>query len=215
MVEIRGEICMPRDSSWIALEWYAVPEFFVSQGDAIAPPSCHFARSEGLASRAFFVAGGESFERSRTTWHWPWTLAERGRGWTSSQPHGGGGAREGGADHRTGVAPPGAVRLHAEREALAGCTGRTPAGATLYVTLEPCCHQGRQPPCTQAILEAGIARVVVGSGDPNPLVAGKGLAQLPGPWGGGGPSACWRRSAGALNLDLLPLHSPQSGPTWP
>ena len=64
--------------------------------------------------------------------------------------------------------------LHAEREALADCTC-SPAGATLYVTLEPCCHQGRQPPCTDAILGAGIARVVVGSGDPNPLVAGRGL----------------------------------------
>lgn len=48
----------------------------------------------------------------------------------------------------------------------------------MYVTLEPCCHQGRQPPCTDALLSAGIARVVVGSEDPNPLVAGKGLAQL-------------------------------------
>ena len=48
----------------------------------------------------------------------------------------------------------------------------------MYVTLEPCCHQGKQPPCTDAILEAGISRVVVGSGDPNPLVAGKGLEIL-------------------------------------
>lgn len=63
---------------------------------------------------------------------------------------------------------------HAERNALAHCT-ESPAGATMYVTLEPCCHQGRQPPCTDAILEAGIARVVVGSDDPNPLVAGKGI----------------------------------------
>ena len=50
----------------------------------------------------------------------------------------------------------------------------------MYVTLEPCCHQGRQPPCTDAILDAGIARVVVGSDDPNPLVAGKGLEILRG-----------------------------------
>ena len=50
----------------------------------------------------------------------------------------------------------------------------------MYVTLEPCCHHGRQPPCTDAILEAGIRRVVVGSGDPNPLVAGKGLDILRG-----------------------------------
>ena len=68
-------------------------------------------------------------------------------------------------------------QAHAERNALAACT-QSPAGATLYVTLEPCCHQGKQPPCTQAILEAGIARVVIGSADPNPLVAGKGAAVL-------------------------------------
>lgn len=62
---------------------------------------------------------------------------------------------------------------HAERNALASCT-ESPEGATLYVTLEPCCHYGKQPPCTLAVLEAKIARVVVGSGDPNPLVARKG-----------------------------------------
>lgn len=66
---------------------------------------------------------------------------------------------------------------HAERNALASCT-KSPRGATMYVTLEPCCHTGRQPPCTDAILEAGIRRVVVGSGDPNPLVAGKGIQIL-------------------------------------
>lgn len=63
---------------------------------------------------------------------------------------------------------------HAERNALASCT-ESPAGATMYVTLEPCCHHGKQPPCVDAILEAGIRRVVVGCGDPNPLVAGKGI----------------------------------------
>ncbi len=67
--------------------------------------------------------------------------------------------------------------LHAERHALANCT-ESPAGATLYVTLEPCCHQGRQPPCTSAILEAGIKRVVIGSPDPNPLASGKGIKIL-------------------------------------
>lgn len=64
--------------------------------------------------------------------------------------------------------------FHAERDALSRCT-ESPDGATMYVTLEPCCHHGKQPPCTDAILEAGIVRVVIGSGDPNPLVAGKGL----------------------------------------
>lgn len=67
--------------------------------------------------------------------------------------------------------------LHAEREAFAACR-ESPAGATLYVTLEPCCHHGRQPPCTDAILENGIQRVVIGSRDPNPLVAGKGIRIL-------------------------------------
>ena len=64
--------------------------------------------------------------------------------------------------------------LHAEREALAACT-EEPEGASIYVTLEPCCHYGKQPPCVNAILEAGIRRVIIGSSDPNPLVAGKGI----------------------------------------
>ena len=66
--------------------------------------------------------------------------------------------------------------LHAEREALKNCyqRGENPNGATIYVTLEPCCHFGKQPPCTYALIEAGIKQVVVGSRDPNPLVHGKG-----------------------------------------
>ena len=67
--------------------------------------------------------------------------------------------------------------LHAEREALAACT-EDPSGSTMYVTLEPCCHHGKQPPCTEALIAAGISRVVVGIPDPNPLVAGKGVAIL-------------------------------------
>ena len=63
---------------------------------------------------------------------------------------------------------------HAERNALASCT-ESPEGATMYVTLEPCCHHGKQPPCVDAIIDAGIRHVVIGSGDPNPLVAGKGI----------------------------------------
>lgn len=66
---------------------------------------------------------------------------------------------------------------HAERNALASCKV-SPRGATMYVTFEPCCHYGKQPPCTDAVIEAGIKRVVVGSGDPNPLVAGKGIKIL-------------------------------------
>jgi diaminohydroxyphosphoribosylaminopyrimidine deaminase/5-amino-6-(5-phosphoribosylamino)uracil reductase len=64
---------------------------------------------------------------------------------------------------------------HAERMALASC-GEDPAGATMYVSLEPCCHQGRTPPCTDAILEAGIRRVVVASAHPH--AAGRGLGIL-------------------------------------
>ena len=66
---------------------------------------------------------------------------------------------------------------HAEVEALRRAQGRT-AGATLVVTLEPCCHVGRTGPCVEAILEAGVATVVVGSLDPDPRVAGRGVAAL-------------------------------------
>ena len=68
-------------------------------------------------------------------------------------------------------------KLHAEREALAACRV-DPRGSTLYVSLEPCCHYGQTPPCTDAILEAGIARVVVGSDDPTEKAAGRGLGIL-------------------------------------
>jgi diaminohydroxyphosphoribosylaminopyrimidine deaminase/5-amino-6-(5-phosphoribosylamino)uracil reductase len=67
--------------------------------------------------------------------------------------------------------PPG--EGHAERMALGACD-ESPAGATLYVSLEPCCHHGRTPPCTDAIVEAGIARVVIASDDPTPKAAGRG-----------------------------------------
>lgn len=67
---------------------------------------------------------------------------------------------------------------HAEVVALAQVAGDTARGATLYVTLEPCCHYGKTPPCVNAILEAGIVRVVYAQIDPNPLVAGQGQAQL-------------------------------------
>ncbi len=66
---------------------------------------------------------------------------------------------------------------HAERQALAACT-ESAAGATLYVTLEPCCHHGKTPPCTEAIIANKISRVVIGTTDPNPLVGGKGIEIL-------------------------------------
>lgn len=104
-------------------------------------------------------------------------LAEKGRGWVSPNPVVGavivredGTVIAEGYHERYGD-------LHAERNALKHCK-ESPAGATMYVTLEPCCHHGKQPPCTDAILEAGIRRVVVGSGDPNPQVCGKGIRIL-------------------------------------
>jgi len=66
---------------------------------------------------------------------------------------------------------------HAEINALKSCIAST-KGATLYVTLEPCCHYGKTPPCTDAIIQSGIARVVIGTLDVNPLVSGKGAEIL-------------------------------------
>ncbi|MGH8918888.1 MAG: bifunctional diaminohydroxyphosphoribosylaminopyrimidine deaminase/5-amino-6-(5-phosphoribosylamino)uracil reductase RibD [Actinomycetes bacterium] len=71
--------------------------------------------------------------------------------------------------------PPGGA--HAEVVALR-LAGESARGATAYVTLEPCCHHGRTPPCTEALIQAGVTRVVIGTLDPDPLVAGKGAARL-------------------------------------
>lgn len=103
-------------------------------------------------------------------------LAKKGEGWVSPNPMVGAViVKDGqiigeGWHERYG-------EFHAERNALAHCC-QSPQGAVMYVTLEPCCHYGKQPPCTEAILEAGIRKVVVGAGDPNPLVSGKGLEIL-------------------------------------
>ena len=103
-------------------------------------------------------------------------LAKGGLGWTSPNPLVGAViVKDGriigeGYHERCG-------KLHAERNAIASLT-ESAEGATLYVTLEPCCHYGKTPPCTEVILEQKIARVVIGSRDPNPLVAGKGAAIL-------------------------------------
>lgn len=69
-----------------------------------------------------------------------------------------------------------AGEAHAEIHALARA-GDNASGATAYINLEPCCHHGRTPPCSQALIDAGVARVVAAMQDPNPLVTGKGLLQ--------------------------------------
>jgi diaminohydroxyphosphoribosylaminopyrimidine deaminase / 5-amino-6-(5-phosphoribosylamino)uracil reductase len=102
-------------------------------------------------------------------------LAERGRGRVSPNPLVGAVvARDGGVIGEGFHAELG--DLHAERAALEDCRsrGEDPSGATMYVTLEPCAHQGRQPPCTEAVLDAGIARVVIASDDPSEKASGRG-----------------------------------------
>ncbi len=99
-------------------------------------------------------------------------LAERGRGWVEPNPLVGAVVvREGqlvgeGWHQRYGEA-------HAEVHALTAA-GEAARGATLYVTLEPCCHRGKTPPCTEAVLRSGIRRVVAAMSDPFPAVAGRG-----------------------------------------
>jgi diaminohydroxyphosphoribosylaminopyrimidine deaminase/5-amino-6-(5-phosphoribosylamino)uracil reductase len=68
--------------------------------------------------------------------------------------------------------------VHAEVNAIEACGVADLSGATLYVSLEPCCHEGKTPPCTDAILHAGIKRVVVASDDPTEKASGRGLGIL-------------------------------------
>src|SRR3954471_22768649 len=102
-------------------------------------------------------------------------LAERGRGGVEPPPLVGAvvvrdGAVVGEGWHERRGEP------HAEVHALAAA-GEAARGATLYVTLEPCSHHGLTPPCPEALVAAGVARVVAGQVDPNPEVAGAGLAR--------------------------------------
>lgn len=106
-------------------------------------------------------------------------LAARGQGWVEPNPMVGcvivrGGQVLGEGYHRRFGGP------HAEIEALRKCqrNSKNARGATVFVTLEPCCHQGKTPPCTAALIEAGVARVVAAMRDPNALVSGGGLRAL-------------------------------------
>src|SRR5437867_2154372 len=103
-------------------------------------------------------------------------LARQGLGRTSPNPVVGAvvvrnGRIAGSGFHRRAGEP------HAEIEAL-GSAGEAARGATLYVSLEPCCHVGRTPPCTERIVSAGIRRIVVAAEDPNPQVGGRGFRAL-------------------------------------
>ncbi len=102
-------------------------------------------------------------------------LAESVRGNTSPNPWVGAVIDDGSQLYAGATAPPGGPHAEAEALARAGVRAR---GATMYVTLEPCSHTGRTPPCADALLGAGIKRVVVGMEDPDPKVRGAGLARL-------------------------------------
>src|SRR5664279_5814157 len=104
------------------------------------------------------------------------TLGRRGQGRTWPNPAVGAVVVKDGVIVGRGWTQPGG-RPHAEPEALRRA-GEAARGATLYVTLEPCSHHGKSPPCVEAIIAAGIARVVSAVEDPNPLVAGQGHARL-------------------------------------
>ena len=141
-----------------------IPEFFILTSVLDLPGfrTFYFCRRENMEETLYMEKALE--------------LAARGMGWTSPNPMVGalivknGKIIAEGWHHICGS-------LHAERDALKNCR-EDPSGSTMYVTLEPCCHWGKQPPCVEAIVEAGIARVVIGAMDPNPLVAGKGAEYL-------------------------------------
>ena len=103
-------------------------------------------------------------------------LAKQGEGWTNPNPMVGAVIVKNGRIIGKGYHKK-CGELHAERNAIASLT-ESAEGATIYVTLEPCCHYGKTPPCTEAIIEQKIKRLVIGSRDPNPKVSGKGIKML-------------------------------------
>ena len=103
-------------------------------------------------------------------------LAKKGEGWTNPNPMVGAVIVKDGKIIGEGYHKK-YGELHAERNAIASLT-ESAEGAVIYVTLEPCCHHGKTPPCTEAIIKQKIRKVVIGSRDPNPKVAGKGVQML-------------------------------------
>jgi diaminohydroxyphosphoribosylaminopyrimidine deaminase/5-amino-6-(5-phosphoribosylamino)uracil reductase len=103
-------------------------------------------------------------------------LAEKAEGWTNPNPMVGAVIVKDGKIIGQGYHEK-YGQLHAERNALAACS-ESAEGATMYVTLEPCCHYGKTPPCTEAIIENKIKKVIIGATDSNELVAGKGIELL-------------------------------------
>jgi len=104
------------------------------------------------------------------------SLAKKGEGWTNPNPMVGAVIVKDGKIIGEGYHKK-YGELHAERNAFASLK-ESAKGATMYVTMEPCCHYGKTPPCTQAIIEHEIGKVVIGSKDPNPKVSGKGVQIL-------------------------------------
>ncbi len=127
----------------------------------------------------FCPEGGVGLEKNEMRMKEALMLAEKGRGYVNPNPMVGAviykDSQKIGEGYHTAYGKP-----HAEREAIASALeqGWDLKGSTLYVTLEPCCHYGKTPPCTDAIIEAGITHVIVAQQDPNPLVSGKGVAKL-------------------------------------
>jgi diaminohydroxyphosphoribosylaminopyrimidine deaminase/5-amino-6-(5-phosphoribosylamino)uracil reductase len=141
-------------------------------------------------------------------------LAERGRGHVEPNPLVGAvlvrdGVQVGAGWHQRYGGP------HAEVHALAEA-GAAARGASLYVTLEPCCHHGKTPPCTDAVLAAGVARVVAALPDPFPQVAGRGAEQLraAGVPVEFGPGAAEARRQNAPYLKLLATGRPYVHAKW-
>uniref|UniRef100_A0A1D1ZYK4 Riboflavin biosynthesis protein PYRD, chloroplastic n=1 Tax=Auxenochlorella protothecoides TaxID=3075 RepID=A0A1D1ZYK4_AUXPR len=140
----------------------------------------HRGKRQHIIPRALNDAGSGVTSADREYMRLALDLASRGVGQTHPNPAVGcvlvrdspaGPAVVGRGFHPRAGAP------HAEVYALRGA-GTRAAGATAYVTLEPCSHHGRTPPCAEALLAAGVKRVVVGVGDSNPLVGGAGVAAL-------------------------------------